>query len=58
LYGLPDAVGYKKLLQVRHVNTGEVLLSYQCILSKVDLDASVGEYVRGSVTFRLSGYKE
>ena len=58
LYGLPDAVGYKKLLQVKHVDTGAVLLSYRCILTKVDLDANVGEYVRGSVTFRLSGYKE
>ena len=63
LYGLPDALGYKKLLAVREVGTdgvetGTVLLSYQCILTKVDLDANVGEYVRGSVTFRLSGYKE
>lgn len=63
LRGLPDAIGYKRLLQVRELdtagaNTGNVLVSYQCILTKVDLDANVGEYVRGSVTFRLSGYKE
>lgn len=62
LQGLPDAIGYKKLLQVkeRYANgseTGKILLSYQCILTKVDLDANVGEHVRGSVTFRLSGYK-
>jgi hypothetical protein len=63
LYGLPDALGYKKLLQVKEVGTdgretSNVLLSYQCILTKVDIEANVGEYVRGSVTFRLSGYKE
>ena len=63
LYGLPDAIGYKKLLNVKEVGTdgketGLTLLSYQCILTKVDLEANVGEYVRGSVTFRLSGYKE
>jgi hypothetical protein len=58
LYGLPDAIGYKRLLAVRERESGETLLSYQCILTKVDLDASVGEYVRGSVTFKLSGYKE
>ena len=62
-YGLPDAIGYKRLLQVKEVGvdgreTSKVLVSYQCILTKVDLDANVGEYVRGSVTFRLSGYKE
>jgi len=63
LYSLPDAIGYKKLLTVKELDqygadTGNILLSYQCILTKVDLDASVGEYVRGSVTFKLSGYKE
>jgi hypothetical protein len=71
LYGLPDAIGYKKLLAVKELGTtvdssgrpqsyetGVTLLSYQCILTKVDIDASVGEYVRGSVTFKLSGYKE
>jgi hypothetical protein len=63
LEGLPDALGYKRLLQVRKVDdfgneTGDVLVSYQCILTKVDLDANVGEYVRGSVTFKLSGYKD
>lgn len=61
-YGLVDAIGHKRLLQVKERDklgneTGTVLLSYQCILTKVDLDANVGEYVRGSVTFRLSGYK-
>jgi hypothetical protein len=62
-YSLPDSVGHKKLLQVKEVLqngqvTNNVILSYQCILTKVDLDVNVGEYVRGSVTFRLSGYKE
>jgi hypothetical protein len=63
LYGLPDAIGYKRLLQVRELDqngnpTGSILLSYQCILTSVSLDANVGEYVRGSVTFRLSGYMD
>lgn len=63
MYGLPDAIGYKRLLNVKERDadgndTSNVLLSYQCILTKVDLEANVGEYVRGSVTFRLSGYKE
>jgi len=63
MYALPDAIGLKKLLTVNERDldgneTGNVLVSYQAILTKVDLDASVGEYVRGSVTFKLSGYKE
>jgi len=62
MHALPDAIGLKKLLTVRERDlngndTGNVLVSYQAILTKVDLDASVGEYVRGSVTFKLSGYK-
>lgn len=62
MYALPDAIGLKKLLTVRERDlngneTGNVLVSYQAVLTKVDLDASVGEYVRGSVTFKLSGYK-
>lgn len=61
-YRLPDAIGNKRLLVVKERSTSgvelpTVLLSYQCILTKVDFDANVGEYVRGSVTFRLSGYK-
>lgn len=56
MYALPDAIGLKKLLTVR--DSGSALFSYQAILTRVDLDASVGEYVRGSVTFKLSGYKE
>jgi hypothetical protein len=63
MYTLPDSIGLKRLLTVNERDldgnlTGNVLVSYQAILTKVDLDASVGEYVRGSVTFRLSGYKE
>jgi len=63
MHALPDAIGLKKLLTVRERDfsgrdTGDVLVSYQAILTRVDLDASVGEYVRGSVTFKLSGYKE
>jgi len=55
MYALPDSIGLKKLLTVR--DTGSALFSYQAILTRVDFDASVGEYVRGSVTFKLSGYK-
>lgn len=63
IYALTDSIGIKKLLKVNERgsdgnDTGNVLISYQAILTKVDLDASVGEYVRGSVTFKLSGYKE
>ena len=63
MYALPDAIGWKQLLTVTERDlqgndTGNVLVSYQAILTKVDLDASVGEFVRGSATWKLSGYKE
>lgn len=63
MYALPDAIGWKQLLTVTERDeqgndTGNTLVSYQAILTKVDLDASVGEYVRGSATWKLSGYKE
>jgi hypothetical protein len=55
---LPDSVGCKRSLQVVEKETGNTLMSYQAILTQVSFDAAVGQYVRGSVTFRLSGYKE
>jgi hypothetical protein len=60
---LPDSVGCKRSLRVLEKDndgnaTGNVLISYQAILTQVSFDAAVGQYVRGSVTFRLSGYKE
>jgi hypothetical protein len=63
MYALPEAIGWKQLLTVTERDldgndTGNVLVSYQAILTKVDLDAAVGEFVRGSATFKLSGYKE
>lgn len=62
MYALPDAIGWKKLLTVNERDlqgndTGNVLVSYDAILTKVDLDAAVGDFVRGTATFKLSGYK-
>lgn len=63
IVNLAEYVGFKKPLTVNERDTdgeetGKVLISYQAILTKFEIDASVGQYVRGSVSFRLTGYRE
>jgi hypothetical protein len=51
---LVGRIGHKSTLTASMDGTA-VFFKHSCILSKVDFDASVGEYVKGSIVFRLSG---
>lgn len=58
---VPDSIGCTRTLRVVEIDDegGESdVLSWKAFLSQCSFDQSVGQFVNGSVTFRLSGYRE